>query len=196
MMKRKEIFFPSSDGRSRIFSVRWIPEQKPVGLVQIAHGMGEHSMRYERFAKFLTERGYLVFANDHIGHGRSVGEEGTAMYLGEEQGWKHVADDMRKLQIMTRKEYPGLPCYLIGFSMGSFLTRTFLIRFPGTVDAAVIIGTGWQSRRMLGPGRLLMKYIAKLAGPDKVKPAIAKLSFGAYNKYLMSNKGLFSFEMI
>ncbi len=54
MMKRKEIFFSSSDGRSRIFSVRWIPEQKPVGLVQIAHGMGEHSMRYERFAKFLT----------------------------------------------------------------------------------------------------------------------------------------------
>ena len=80
-MKKEEIFFLSRDGKTKIHAVKWIPEGKPVCILQIVHGMAEYIERYERLASVLTRQGILVTGEDHLGHGKSVGENGIYGYF-------------------------------------------------------------------------------------------------------------------
>ena len=182
MANRKEFYFPSSDGKTSIHAVEWLPEGDPVGVYQIAHGVAEYALRYEPFAEFLNAKGFVVVANDHIGHGLSVAEDAAPLYFGEKDGWTHVVDDMFELRRQTGKKYPGIPYILMGHSMGSFLARTYLIRYPGSVTAAVIMGTGQQPGYMVAGGRLAAKLIGKKSGYDKFNETVDGLAFGAYNK--------------
>lgn len=182
MANRKEFYFPSSDGKTSIHAVEWLPEGDPVGVYQIAHGVAEYALRYEPFAEFLNAKGFVVAANDHIGHGLSVAEDAAPLYFGEKDGWTHVVDDMFELRRQTGKKYPGIPYILMGHSMGSFLARTYLIRYPGSVTAAVIMGTGQQPGYMVAGGRLAAKLIGKKSGYDKFNETVDGLAFGAYNK--------------
>lgn len=188
MVTTKEFFFPSSDGRTQIHAVSWTPEGEIAGIFQIAHGLGEHALRYAPFAEYLAGEGFLVVANDHIGHGKSVAEGAAPMYFGEEKGWSHVVDDMRALQSMTRAGRRGLPYYLLGHSMGSFLARTFLIRYPGSVSGAIIMGTGQQNPQTVAFGAAFARREGKKLGFDRVSPAIERLAFGSYNKPFAPNR--------
>ena len=181
-MAKTEFYFPSSDGKTSIHAVEWTPEGKPIGVYQIAHGVAEYALRYEPFAEFLNSKGFVVVANDHIGHGLSVAEGAAALYFGEKDGWTHVVDDMFELRKRTGQKYPGLPYFLMGHSMGSFLTRTYLIRYPGSVKAAIIMGTGQKPGYMVAGGRLAAKVIGKKSGYDKFNETVDGLAFGAYNK--------------
>ena len=182
MPERKEFYFPSSDGKTQIHAVEWTPDGAPVGVYQIAHGVAEYALRYEPFAEFLCSKGFVVVANDHIGHGLSVAEGAAPLYFGEQDGWTHVVDDMFALHQQTGKKYPDLPYFLMGHSMGSFLARTYLIRYPGTVKGAVIMGTGQQPGYMVAGGRLVAKLIGKRSGFDRFNATVDALAFGAYNK--------------
>lgn len=149
MENRKEFTFPSADGRTAIHAVEWHPEREPAGVLQIAHGVAEYALRYEPFARFLNAHGFLVVANDHLGHGESVAEGAPRLYFGEKGSWQHVVDDMYTLRCRTGEAYPELPYFIMGHSMGSFLTRTYLIRYPGTVKGAILMGTGQNPDAML-----------------------------------------------
>ena len=78
-MIKKEFYFDSRDGKSKIHAVRWTPDSRDsvVCVVQVVHGMAEYAERYEEFAGFMTDRGIVVTGEDHLGHGKSVGEKGT-----------------------------------------------------------------------------------------------------------------------
>ena len=89
---------------------------------------------------------------------------------------------MFELRKQTGQKYPGVPYILMGHSMGSFLARTYLIRYPGSVTAAVIMGTGQQPGYMVAGGRLAAKLIGKKSGYDKFNETVDGLAFGAYNK--------------
>ena len=182
MPNRKEFYFPSSDGKTSIHAVEWLPEGEPIGVYQIAHGVAEYALRYEPFAEYLNSKGFVVVANDHIGHGLSVAEGAAPLYFGEKDGWTHVVDDMFELRKQTGKKYPGIPYILMGHSMGSFLARTYLIRYPGSLTAAIIMGTGQQPGYMVAGGRLAAKVIGKKSGYDKFNETVDGLAFGAYNK--------------
>ena len=181
MVNRKEFYFPSSDGATRIHAVEWSPEGAARGVYQIAHGVAEYALRYEPFAEFLTEKGFAVVANDHIGHGLSVAEGAARLWFGEKDGWTHVVDDMYALRNLTAQKHPGLPYFLMGHSMGSFLTRTYLIRYPGTVKAAVIMGTGQQSPLIVAGGKMAANFFGKKYGFDQFNATVDNLAFGAYN---------------
>ena len=179
----REFYFPSSDGSSRIHAAEWTPESgEIIGVLQIAHGVAEYGMRYEPFARFLNAHGFLVVANDHLGHGLSAEKDADTLYFGPRDGWKHVVDDMYALRCRTKEKYPDVPYFLMGHSMGSFLTRTYLIRYPGTVDAAIIMGTGWQPEMTIRGGLLLAGILSGLKGPDAVSKMVTNMAFGAYNK--------------
>jgi len=104
------------------------------------------------------------------------------LYFGEKDGWTHVVDDMYALRCRTHSEYPALPYFLLGHSMGSFLTRTYLIRYPGTLRGAIVMGTGQQPGYMVAGGRLIAGIIGKKNGFDKFNATVDNLAFGAYNK--------------
>ena len=130
----------SSHGAGMIHAYRWEPEGQPRGVVQIIHGIAEYVPRYAGFAAFLNARGFLVTGEDHMGHGKSHGTE-PCHFSG---GWCAAVDDSMELLRRTQRDYPGVPYFVLGHSMGSFLTRTLLFRYPDAgLRAAVICGTGW-----------------------------------------------------
>ena len=174
----KEFEFPSQ-GAGMIHAYRWEPESKPVAVVQLIHGIAEHLMRYDDFARYLNSKGYLVVGEDHMGHGKSHG--GTApLYF--DGGWTAAAEDSYTLLRRTREEFPDLPYFLFGHSMGSFLTRTLLFLHPeADLSGAVICGTAWQPKPVLGAGRALCAIEAKRLGTTAHSKLLTRLIFGAYN---------------
>ena len=188
MENRKEFTFPSADGRTAIHAVEWHPEREPAGVLQIAHGVAEYALRYEPFARFLNAHGFLVVANDHLGHGESVDEGAPRLYFGEKGSWQHVVDDMYTLRCRTGEAYPELPYFIMGHSMGSFLTRTYLIRYPGTVKGAILMGTGQNPDAMLVGGKALASVLARKVGRENASDVVEKLAFGAYNKAFAPNR--------
>ena len=101
-MKREDFYYDSRDNQSKIHAVRWEPddETEPVAVFQIIHGMSEHVDRYEDFAKFLVGKGFVVTANDHLGHGKSVGEHGFG-YFTKDDSANVVIRDVHRLKKLT-----------------------------------------------------------------------------------------------
>ncbi len=187
MENRKEFYFPSSDGLTPIHAVEWQVEN-PIGVLQISHGVSEYALRYEPFAQYMNSKGFAVVANDHIGHGLSLADGAAPLYFGRHDGWQHVVDDVYTLRDMTGKKYPELPYFLLGHSMGSFIARTYLIRYPGTLSGAIIMGTGQQSPALILGGRAFAKIEGRRIGFDRFSPAVDQLAFGAYNKKFAPNR--------
>ena len=178
-----EFFFPSSDGQTLIHVNQWTPsERKIAGVVQIAHGVAEYGARYAPFAQYLCEHGFVVVANDHLGHGQSRIEGCPMVYLGEKDGWWHVVDDIEELRGRTAKAFPGRPYFLFGHSMGSFLSRTHLIRYPGRLDGCVLCGTGHQSPAVIAGGKLIADREIRRLGKKAFSARADDLAFGAYNR--------------
>ena len=179
----QEFTYLSSDGHTRLHGAQWTPaDREPIAVLQIAHGVAEHILRYDDFARYLNDRGILVAGHDHLGHGKSLPEGGTPVYFGDGSTWETVVDDIHLLHDRLREQYPDLPILLMGHSMGSFLSRSYLIRYPGTVDAAIIMGTGWQPEMTIRGGLLLAGILSGLKGPDAVSKMVTNMAFGAYNK--------------
>ena len=174
--------FPSCNGKTQIHVRRCSPDGEVRGVVQLAHGIAEHVERYDGFAAFLAENGYVVVANDHLGHGQSIGSEEELGCLMEEGGWKRLVIDMHTLCEKTAAEFPGLPYFLFGHSMGSFLARTYLIAYPEGLTAAVICGTGQQSGALVRAGRAMGRLEIRRHGADYKSELLNKMAFGAYNK--------------
>lgn len=178
-----EYFFPSSNGETLIHVNQWTPVDREVaGVVQISHGVAEYGRRYESFARYLCSHGFVVVANDHLGHGQSVIEGCPMVYLGEKGSWWHVVDDIEELRRRTAKVFSGKPYFLFGHSMGSFLSRSHLIRYPGRLDGCVLCGTGHQSPAMIAGGKLVADHEIKRLGRKAYSVKADELAFGAYNK--------------
>ncbi len=126
-MTKEEVFsFPSADGRTTVHAVRWTPEDgKYRAVLQITHGMVEYIERYRAFAEFLNDNGFLVVGHDHIGHGESVVSKDEWGFFAEHPSDTVVAD-MHTLREITRKEHPGVPYFMLGHSMGSYMLRKYL----------------------------------------------------------------------
>ena len=183
MTNMSEFTFLSTDGKTQLHGMRWEPEGRSVrAVLQLCHGVAEHIARYDAFARYLNSLGIAVVGHDHLGHGLSLPEGGTPVYFGEGNTWHTVVDDIYVLHQRIRLWYPDVPLCIMGHSMGSFLTRTYLIRYPGTVKAAIIMGTGWQPEMTIRGGLLLAGAIARIKGPDATSKLVTNMAFGAYNK--------------
>lgn len=189
MTNLSEFTFLSSDKHTQLHGMLWDVQEVPVrAVLQICHGVAEHIARYDKFARALNERGIVVAGHDHLGHGKSLPEGDTPVYFGEGNTWDTVVDDIYVLHQRLRQRYPDVPLCIMGHSMGSFLTRTYLIRYPGTVKAAVIMGTGWQSRTAINGGLALANAIAAVSGENATSDVVTELAFGSYNKLFAPNR--------
>lgn len=120
----KEWSFAGSDGVHTLYATIWEPaEGEPRAVIQICHGMMEHIRRYDRFARALCGHGFVVCGDDHLGHGRTAEQPEDLGYFGEKDGWKYMAEDEQLLRQEMQRRYPDKPYFLLGHSMGSFITR-------------------------------------------------------------------------
>lgn len=179
---KREFFYPSADGETDIHAVEWIPEGEVKAVLQISHGMVEYADRYDAFAAWLAQRGWYVTGNDHLGHGKSVTSK-------EKYGFFHVPDgnacvirDIHALRERTGKKYPGVPYFMLGHSMGSFLLRQYLLRYGRGLAGAVIMGTGYKGKPILLAGQLLCRLFAAVKGWGYRSRLIDSLGLGGYNR--------------
>ena len=177
---RSDFYYESQCGGS-LHGCRWTPEGSPRAVVQIIHGIAEYVERYDAFASYLSDLGYLVVAEDHMGHGKSISEKvPKACFRG---GWDGAVADTYRLLVDTRTEFPEVPYVLFGHSMGSFMARTILEKYPDSgIAGAVICGTGWQPDAILKAGQMACKVVSKLKGADYPSKLLHAMAFGSYNK--------------
>lgn len=182
MTQMLEYFIPSADGVHQLHIRSWLPDTKVKAILQIAHGVAEHSERYNDFACFMAEKGFLVVANDHLGHGKSVKNDSELCFFAEEKGWEFAVQDVENLRKDTADKYPDLPYFMLGHSMGSFILRTHLIKYPSVFKAAIISGTGQMPPFMLKLAGFIGSNQKKKLGAKGHSDLIQKLAFGSYNK--------------
>lgn len=174
--------FASSTGQNTIRARKCVPDGEAKAVVQIAHGIAEHIERYDGFMAFLASNGYVAVGNDHLGHGKSIAKPSEQGIFAPADGWSYVVKDMDKLRDLMRKEYPELPYIFFGHSMGSFLTRTYIIQHPDKYDAAILSGTGHQSKALVFAGYAAADLMTKLKGSAGDGKALNDMAFGSYTK--------------
>ncbi|MCC8100846.1 MAG: alpha/beta hydrolase [Clostridiales bacterium] len=179
-MIEKDLHYLSSDRKTKIHFHEWLPEGHPKAVIQVSHGITEHIGRYGELAIALVGKGYAVAGNDHMGHGES---ERPDCYR-----WEYLVKDAHRLQEYLKQQYPTVPFYCIGFSLGSFVVRNLLAHFPDSVDAAILIGTGFQSASQISFAKAIASLEAKRVGDGNRSKLIQKMSFGTYNRYFKPNK--------
>ena len=170
----------ASDGTA-LFTYRWLPEGPPRAIVQIAHGMAEHAARYARFAEVLTGAGYAVYANDHRGHGQTSPLGPDHGYFADDRGFAKVVADLHVVTEHARAEQPGLPVFLFGHSMGSFLSRAYIADYGAELTGVVLSATAGDQGVLGKVGRGIALAESKALGRRHVSPVMDKLSFGKFN---------------
>ena len=186
-MKREHFDF-SGQNKTALPGYIWLPEGEVKAVVQIAHGMTEHMGRYEAFADYLCPMGIAVAGFDLRGHGKNPGDPETASF--GEGGWAASVEDMRMFYELLKNRFSGAPLYMLGFSLGSFLLREYLIKYPGEgeIAGAVIMGTGHQPGWLLSVMMGIVKGQIKKSGFDGTTDLVRKLSFGTYNQKFKPNR--------
>ncbi len=183
MVEKRESYFSSTDAIHKAHVITWIPKDVKVrGILQIAHGMVEFIDRYDEFARHMCSKGFIVVGNDHLGHGKTVNNNDEWGYFADKNGTECLVKDMYKLMKITKREFKGLPYFLLGHSMGSFLTRNFIIRYGSELKGVIIMGTGNQPLWLVKLGQLLTHVLAVFKGWKYRSKFINSLAFGSYNK--------------
>ena len=135
-----EVKFSSFNKRDQVFGWVYVPACEPVGIIQLIHGFGEHSRRYLHMITSFMEAGYIVAADDHVGHGKTAIENDCWGDWGD-AGYTTMVEDEKSLHDLVVKMYPDLPYFMFGHSMGSFITRMYIARWGEDLTAATICGT-------------------------------------------------------
>ena len=182
-MTKTHFYYPSVDGATQIHAIKWEPEGQPKGILQIIHGMIEYIDRYDDFACYMADHGYIVVGEDHLGHGESVQSDEYHGYFGRD-GNAWVIADIHQLRLMMAEAHPDLPYEMLGHSMGSFLLRQYITekdaRYAEGLSGAIVMGTGWQPAAVLK----LAKAIAKSQGTSAVGKSSRLLEVLAFGSYL------------
>lgn len=178
----KDFYFNSSTGKNKIHARMCVPDAEPRAIVQIIHGIAEYIDRYDEFMSFLADNGIIAVGTDHLGHGKSIESDEQTGFFAYDNGWDYVVRDEEVLRLAMHENYPELPIIVFGHSMGSFMTRTLLIRYPDAFNAAIISGTGNQGAALVNGGLFMGNLVTGLKGAHHYSKFLNNLAFGSYNK--------------
>ena len=192
MVRKEELTYKSRDRQTMLHAVRWIPEDKPVAILQIIHGMQEFIDRYEEFANFLAEKGILVMGNDHLGHGGSVtAGKGTYGFFCKDDPATVLVRDAHRLKKMTQEEYPGVPVFILGHSFGSFVAREYITRYGTGINGAIIQGTAAMPIGTVKSLSTLVSVLQVIFGTKYRSEMINNMAFKGYLKKIPDHKTKF-----
>ena len=178
----KEFYFKSSTGKD-LYAKKWYDDnlENYKGVVQLVHGMEEYIGRYDEFANYLVDNGFVVVGHDHLGHGNSVKDDTELGNLDCKDGWFRLTEDIHILQNKTKEEYPDIPYFIMGHSMGSLLTRTYATIYDDNISGIIISGTSGQKKFLLYMGVLLGNIIKLFKGAKYKSKLLEKCVTGSFN---------------
>ena len=178
-MKCTNFTFKGEEGLD-IYTYKWEDEniKKPKAVIQIAHGMAETAQRYETFAKVLTKNGYIVYINDHRGHGKTAKIIENVGHLAEKEGFRCLVEDMYTLTNIIKKENEDLPIYLFGHSMGSFASQRYIMDYSNNLSGLILCGSNGKQGIILNLAHLIINREIKKYGRRSKSNKINNLIFG------------------
>ncbi len=186
-MKSSEFYFKSTKDNLDIHVYKWEPENKnPIGIVQISHGMSETAIRYEYFAKNLTDNGYIVYINDHRGHGLTAKTIDNVGCLADSDGFTYLVEDINTLTNIIKEENEDLPIFLFGHSMGSFASQRYIMEYGNNIDGLILSGSNGKHGFILNIAEKIINYEIKRKGRLHRSKALDSLIFGGNNKKFKS----------
>lgn len=169
----------SYDGHTQIHAVKWLPDNGSyTHILQITHGMLEHILRYQEFAHYLTDQGFLVVGQDHLGHGQTAGSPSDFGYFAPHAPSETLIRDMHTLYLKIHQENPGIPYFMLGHSMGSYLLRKYLSCYQDSLTGAIILGTGYVPPLTTAIAILCTRIIALCKGWRHHSDFVKAVTFG------------------
>lgn len=192
-MEERMFFLKAETDAHEIPVYEWRYKKEPIkGIIQLVHGSCEHSKRYENFAKFLAVRGFIVYAHDHRGHGKSVKTMDELGYFGDHEGWKKIVQDTHQVTEYIKKEYPQQKLIMLGHSMGSFIVRQYAIRYRDVLDGLIIMGTAHHPKHILKIGIKIANQFIKQGKGCEVNTLLDKMSYGTFCIKFLKEKDTFA----
>ena len=177
----KAIEVPGTDNIHTLKGRIYIPEGEIKGIFHIVHGMCEYIARYDHIFAFLAEKGYVCCGYDNLGHGETAKNKDELGFIAHHNGWKYLVNDVKAFEDAVRKMFPDKPLYLMGHSMGSFISRIAAENYGDGIEKFIICGTGGPNAA--APFGLLLTDIMQLfCGEKHRSKLINNIAFGAYNK--------------
>lgn len=191
-MEFKDFKLKTEDDQE-IYVVNWRPENldNAKAVVQIAHGMAEHIERYQDFARHLVNQGFVVYGNDHRGHGKTAGVLDNVGFLADEGGFFKTVDDLKQIGMKINSEFPALPRFLFGHSFGSLLFRSYVTRHDDAIAGLILSGTMGDPGFLGKAGLLVARLMSRIQGKRKPSPLLDKMTFGAFNNAFKPNRTAF-----
>lgn len=179
------------DSAGREIDLRtWPAVDRTLGVIQILHGLAEHSGRYDRFARAANERGYAVVAHDHRGHGPQFAPDALG-HFADRDGWTKVLSDVDAVSRSIREEIADKPLILLGHSMGSYIAQSYVMRYPARIKRLILSGSTWPNRAEVRVARLIAWLLAAIRGPASPGTLMDRLSFGKFNDRFQPNRTAF-----
>lgn len=196
-MQTKSFSQLMSDG-FEIWINRWAPDsdEQIKGVIQLHHGLAEHSMRYDRLGSVLAENGFVLNAYDMRGHGHTAedsikNKKGQFGKIADKDGFSRAVNDLYEITNALRLVYPGKKLFLLGHSFGSFVSQSFIQRFPSIFDGCILCGTCRQNKFLLHTGKFIAEVVKLFKGKNAPSKFLETLSFGSYNKKIENPKNKF-----
>lgn len=180
----------AADGKE-LYLYRWGNVENPKGMIQIFHGMAEHAGRYAQLAEYLNSQGYIVYAGDHRGHGKTEECEENLGYIGRD-GFNAIVEDKHLIQEHMQLKYPQLPMLILGHSFGSFVAQEYILRYGKELKGAILCGSAAQKGALVMTGRAISSVEKTLFGEKKPDKLLDSLSFGSYNKRIRDKEHKFA----
>ena len=174
-------FIVEADDGARLLVRRWLPETPPRAIVQIAHGLAEHSQRYQDFALALNGAGFGVYANDHRGHGGTAAP-GDLGFFAAKDGWPLCLGDLWTLTRHIDEAHPGVPVVFFGHSMGSFMAQAFIAEHGAALAGAILSGSNGRPPAIAALARLIARFERLRLGARGKSALLKSMMFGAFNK--------------
>lgn len=165
-----------------LFVRTWVPDGEARAVVQMTHGMAEHSGRYERFAQALTDAGYAAWMHDHRGHGETSSAPAERGYFADDHGWDTAVEDIHTVSVAAQQAHPGLPLFYFGHSMGSLLGRDYVTRYGQDLSGAVFSGTAAHPGLLGKVGRAVATVESRIRGRRATSTLMNAMTFGSYNR--------------
>ena len=182
---RQDITYPSKVNGRTIRGYIFRPEGGAKAAVMIIHGMREYFLRYEGLINFLCDNGFIVFGNDHLGHGQEAMDTHTLGYITDRKGFDPLERDAYTMFNMVKQENPHIPFFIFGHSMGSFIARIFATRHKGEYSGLILSGTASENplSSLAGP---LCYIVGTFCGDKKQSKFLNDIFFMGYNRKVES----------
>lgn len=187
-MQMENFFQTMSDG-TEVAINRWKPDNDEdiKAVIQLSHGMLEHSLRYDRLGSILAEQGYVLNAHDHRGHGRTAQnaeQKGVGMFgkLANKDGFNKVVSDLDEVILKLKSDFPGKKVILLSHSFGSFVAQSYMEKFGEKINASILCGSTGPGNKKLGLGNFAVSFVKLFRGGNYRSKGIDKLFFNEYLK--------------